>query len=84
MIKVLLIHSITHNGLEYLPGLHDVDDGLAAHWRQNAPHVLSPIPVSQPGQVQRAPDFKEEEVGSASGSDSPLPEGTRSGRKKRR
>lgn len=93
MVKVLLVHSITHNGLEYLPGLHDIDEELVALWRREAPHVMSSIPVSKPGQIQRAADFRVEEeeipVGTATLSSGASEgksslEGTRSSRKKRK
>jgi hypothetical protein len=37
--KIRLKHSITHNGIEYTPGIHELPAGLAAHFLETAPHA---------------------------------------------
>lgn len=54
--KVLLIHPIVHDGLEYGRGVHEVSDTIAALWQKEAPHALAPVEATAVGKVVKAPD----------------------------
>ena len=75
-VKVLLVSSITHDGMEYLPGLHEIPEDLHDRWREEAPHIFSPIPVETMGKVQKAVDAPPEEKNQES-SKTPTPPKTR-------
>lgn len=54
-MKIELLHSITHDGQEYLPGLHELPDALAAQFLKYdwAAQPYQP-PTAAAGQVRRA------------------------------
>jgi hypothetical protein len=58
-MKIELLHSITHDGKEYLPGVHELPDGLGKIFL-NYPWAAEPYraPEAKAGAVKEAPGKK--------------------------
>jgi len=73
-MKIELLHSITHDGQEYLPGLHELPDALAAQFLKYdwaaQPFVIA---EAKAGAVREAPGLNLELEKPASGSASLRP-----------
>jgi hypothetical protein len=64
-MMIQLLHSITHDGVEYGPGVHDVDEELVEIFMaiRHAAGDVGQIPIAMPfkesalmGDVKKAPD----------------------------
>ena len=55
-MTIELIHPITHDGMEYGRGLHDVSDELAILWFTKAPHAVRRPQAAALGIISKAPD----------------------------
>ncbi len=58
-MKIELLHSITHDGKEYLPGVHELPDDLAKVFLKY-PWAAEPYaaPEARPGAVKEATEKK--------------------------
>ncbi len=55
-MKIELLHSITHDGQEYLPGLHELPDVLAAQFlKYDWAAQPFAVPETKAGAVREAP-----------------------------